>query len=220
MTHKQYTLSEEQKKEYAGLYLLDYMVANSHTFPLLLDGDDTDLEPVLEWLLTKDYISIVDKERYEQTSTGKAALSLFMTRYKEYLKTFDVFSAVDLEAGEFAFASCDEFKSETGWHNFLNSERWDDLRVAVADYRDMDPVEIVFMSFINENRFGRNETGWQFDLLLGTVWDEILEICNTALQLRELGWEDDQGSVRAEDVIQDIIDQGTEIMNRIHEQDA
>ncbi|MCK5231923.1 MAG: hypothetical protein KAR13_16745, partial [Desulfobulbaceae bacterium] len=87
-------------------------------------------------------------------------------------------------------------------------------------YRDMDPVEIVFMSFINENRFGRNETGWQFDLLLGTVWDEILEICNTALQLRELGWEDDQGSVRAEDVIQDIIDQGTEIMNRIHEQDA
>ncbi len=214
---KQFTISEEQKKQYAGLYLLDYMVTESHTFPLLLEEDDTDLEPVLEWLLTKDYIGIIDNERYEQTVNGKAALSLFMTRYKEFLKTFDIFSAVDLETGEFAFASCDEFKNETEWRNFLDNEQWDDLRVAVADYRDMDPVEVVFMSFINENRFGRNETGWQFDLLLGTVWDEILEIADTAIRWQELGWEDEQGSVRAEDVIKDIINQGTEIMNRIHE---
>ena len=219
MTREQFTISEEQKKQYAGLYLLDYMVTESHTFPLLLEEDDTDLEPVLEWLLTKDYIGIIDNERYEQTVNGKAALSLFMTRYKEFLKTFDIFSAVDLETGEFAFASCDEFKNETEWRNFLNNEQWDDLRVAVADYRDMDPVEVVFMSFINENRFGRNETGWQFDLLLGTVWDEILEIADTAIRWQELGWEDEQGSVRAEDVIKDIINQGTEIMNRIHEQD-
>ena len=217
MTQKQFTISEEQKKQYAGLYLLDYMVTESHTFPLLLEEDDTDLEPVLEWLLTKDYIGIIDNERYEQTVNGKAALSLFMTRYKEFLKTFDIFSAVDLGTGEFAFASCDEFKNETEWRNFLNNEQWDDLRVAVAEYRDMDPVEIVFMSFINENRFGKNETGWQFDLLLGTVWDEILEIADTAIRWQELGWEDEQGSVRAEDVIKDIIHQGTEIMNRIHE---
>ena len=217
MNRKQFTISEEQKKQYAGLYLLDYMVTESHTFPLLLEEDDTDLEPVLEWLLTKDYIGIIDNERYEQTVNGKAALSLFMTRYKEFLKTFDIFSAVDLETGEFAFASCDEFKNETEWRNFLNNEQWDDLRVAVADYRGMDPIEVVFMSFINENRFGRNETGWQFDLLLGTVWDEILEIADTAIQWQELGWEDEHGSVRAEDVIKDIINQGTEIMNRIHE---
>lgn len=217
MTQKQFTISEEQKKQYAGLYLLDYMVTESHTFPLLLEEDDTDLEPVLEWLLSKDYIGIIDNERYEQTVNGKAALSLFMTRYKEFLKTFDIFSAVDLGTGEFAFASCDEFKNETEWRNFLNNEQWDDLRVAVADYRGMDPVEVVFMSFINENRFGRNETGWQFDLLLGTVWDEILEIADTAIRWQELGWEDEQGSVRAEDVIKDIINQGTEIMNRIHE---
>ncbi len=219
MTQKQFTISEEQKKQYAGLYLLDYMVTESHTFPLLLEEDDTDLEPVLEWLLSKDYIGIIDNERYEQTVNGKAALSLFMTRYKEFLKTFDIFSAVDLGTGEFAFASCDEFKNETEWRNFLNNEQWDDLRVAVAEYRDMDPVEIVFMSFINENRFGKNETGWQFDLLLGTVWDEILEIADTAIRWQELGWEDEQGSVRAEDVIKDIINQGTEIMNRIHAQD-
>jgi len=219
MTQKQFTISEEQKKQYAGLYLLDYMVTESHTFPLLLEEDDTDLEPVLEWLLSKDYIGIIDNERYEQTVNGKAALSLFMTRYKEFLKTFDIFSAVDLGTGEFAFASCDEFKNETEWRNFLDNEQWDDLRVAVAEYRDMDPVEIVFMSFINENRFGKNETGWQFDLLLGTVWDEILEIADTAIRWQELGWEDEQGSVRAEDVIKDIIHQGTEIMIRIHAQD-
>ena len=89
---------------------------------------------------------------------------------------------------------------------------WEDLRVAVADYKGMDAIEIVYMSFINEHRFGRDESGWQFDLLLGSVWDEILYICENSIQWNELGYEDEHGAVPAEAVIEDIITQGTEIM--------
>ncbi|MCP4579785.1 MAG: response regulator [Deltaproteobacteria bacterium] len=59
----------------------------------------------------------------------------------------------------------------------------------MAEFKKLDPVEIVFMSFLNEDRFGRDETGWQFDLLLGNIWDEILHICNTAIRLEDLGYE-------------------------------
>ncbi len=135
-----------------------------------------------------------------------------MARYTEYLKVFDIYCAVDLETGEFAFARYFEFEDEAQWDEFLEDDRWDDLRLAVAEFKKIDPVEIVFMSFLNEDRFGRDETGWQFDLLLGTVWDEILNICSTAIKWEDLDYEDGEAVVSAEDVMQDIIRQGTEIM--------
>lgn len=207
-----YKISEEQKKRFAGIYLLEYMINTPHAVPIFLDGNDKDLEPVLEWLMMQGYIQIKDNERYVPHPEGRKELEKFMARYSEYLTMFDIFSAVDLQEGEFAFSRYFEFDTDAEFHDFLTDERWDDLRVAVADYKEMDPVEIVFMSFINENRFGRDESGWQFDLLLGSVWDEILNICNSAIQWQQLGFEDEEGQVAAEDVIADIIEQGTEII--------
>jgi len=207
-----YTVSEEQKKRFAGIYLLEYMINTPHAIPIFLDDNDRDLESILEWLMMKGYIQIMDNERYVPHPDGRKELEKFMARYSEYLTMFDIYSAVDLEAGEFAFSRYFDFKTDTEFHKYLADERWDDLRVAVADFKEMNPVEIVFMSFISEKRFGRNQSGWQFDLLLGSVWDEILNICNTAIQWQQLGFEDEEGQVAAEDVICDIIEQGTEIM--------
>ncbi len=207
-----YKISEEQKKRFAGIYLLEYMINTPHAVPIFLDGNDKDLEPVLEWLMMQGYIQIKDNERYVPHPEGRKELEKFMARYSEYLTMFDIFSAVDLQEGEFAFSRYFDFDTDAEFHDFLADERWDDLRVAVADYKEMDPVEIVFMSFISEKRFGRNESGWQFDLLLGSVWDDIFSICNSAIQWQQLGFEDEEGQVAAEEVISDIIEQGTEIM--------
>ena len=207
-----YTVSEEQKKRFAGIYLLEYMINTPHAIPIFLDGNDRDLEPVLEWLMMQGYIQILKNEKYIPHPEGRKELEKFLRRYSEYLTMFDIFCAVDLAAGEFAFSRYFDFDTDTEFHDYLNDERWDDLRVAVADYKEMDPVEIVFMSFISERRFGRDESGWQFDLLLGSVWDEILNICNTAIPWQALGYEDEEGQVPAEDVISDIIEQGTDMM--------
>lgn len=205
-------IEEDKKKFFAGIYLLDYMINAPKKFSLYLEDRDSDLEPVLEWLLVKKYVHTEKSGFYIPTSKGRNTLKEFMGRYTEYLKLFDVYCAVDLEEGVFAFSEADRFGSDiTSWKNFLAEERWDDLRVAVAEFKKMDPVEIVFMSFLNEGRFGRDKDGWQFDLLLGTVWDDILKITESAIHMEELGFEDEEGMVPAEDVIADIVSQGTEI---------
>lgn len=209
---KKYTISEDQKKEFAGLYLLEYMINTPYSPPIFLQGNDQDLESVLEWLMAREFISIKQDANYIPTEKGREELKSFMARYSEYLTMFDIFCAVDLESGEFAFEKWDQFDEDEQFQKYCHEERWDDLRVAVANYKGMNAVEIVFMNFINEHRFGRNESGWQFDLLLGSVWDEILDLCENAIQWRELGYEDEQGAVPAESVIEDIITQGTEIM--------
>lgn len=209
---KKYQIDDEKRKGFAGIYLLDYMINTPHSFPIFLADNDVDLEPVLEWLMMKNFIEIKDEEKYIPTQSGRDLLKKFLERYYEYLKVYDVYCAVDLEAGEFAFSSYDDFEDENSWKNYIADQKWDDLRIAVAEYKKLDPVEIVFMSFINEQRFGRDQTGWQFDLLLGSVWDEILEICNTAIHWEELGYEDDEEEISANSVIEDIICQGAEIM--------
>ena len=211
MAHS-YTLTEDQKKQFAGIYLLDYMINTPKAISIFLDGNDQDLEPVLEWLILKKYIEIQDEEKYIPTAKGREVLKRFMDRYSEYLTMFDIYCAVDLEAGEFAFTSYFDFDDENKWKKYLNDARWEDLRIAVARFKNMDPIEIVFMSFINEKRFGRDQSGWQFDLLLGSVWDDILNICNIALHEEDLGYDDDQGVVSGKDVLVDIISQGSEIM--------
>jgi len=215
MGKKVYTLNDEQKKQFAGAHLLNVMINAPRSFPVLLEGNDQDLEPVLEWLLMKEYIEIRNQERYVPNEKGREVLKRFLARYTEYLKVFDIYSAVDLQTGEFAFASYLDFEDNASWKNFLNDDRWDDLRLAVAEFKKLDPVEMVFMSFLNEDRFGRDETGWQFDLLLGNIWDEILRICNTAISWKDLGYEDERGSVNAKDVITDIIKQGSALMIKL-----
>jgi hypothetical protein len=217
---KEYHLTEEQKKQFAGIYLLDYMINTPKTISIFLDGNDQDLEPVLEWLMLKKYVEIKDQEKYIPTADGREVLKRFMDRYSEYLTMFDIYCAVDLETGEFAFTSYFEFDDDASWKRYLNDPRWEDLRIAVARFKKMDPVEIVFMSFINENRFGRDESGWQFDLLLGSVWDDILNICNNALHEEDFSYEDDQGYISGKDVLIDIITQGSDIMIKLLEKEG
>ncbi|MEJ2542904.1 MAG: hypothetical protein P8Y99_02445 [Calditrichaceae bacterium] len=217
---RNYTLTDEQKKQFAGIYLLDYMINTPKAISIFLDGNDQDLEPILEWLMLKKYIEIKDQEKYIPTVMGREVLKRFMDRYSEYLTMFDIYCAVDLEAGEFAFSSYFEYDDEQAWKKYLNEPHWEDLRIAVARFKNMDAVEIVFMSFINEQRFGRDASGWQFDLLLGSVWDDILHICNTAIHEQDLAYEDEQGEVSGKDVLIDVITQGSEIMIDLLEQEA
>jgi len=217
---KTYAINEEERKQFAGLYLLERMINMPLTFPLWLERNDKDLEPVLEWLLTKEWIQIEDT-RYAPTEKGRETIVHFKRRYQDFLKNFDVFCAVDLESGEFAFEKWFDIEDDDDWHAFLDQERWEDLRVAVADFKGLNPVEVVFMSFLNEDRFGQDEEGWQFDLLLGTIWDEILEICNTALQEEDLAYEDpEDGPISGESVLKDVIQQGAELNLEIRQEES
>ena len=207
-----YQLDDQQKHHYARLYLIDYMIQEKAKISILLDEKSEDLEPILDELMARELIEIDSNQCYRVSRQGQALHQNFLKRYRQIIDENDIFCAVDLEAGEFAFSFYDDYPDLNEWSSFLAAGRWDDLRVAVAEYLEQDPVELIFMSFLNEKRFGRDDQGkWQFDLLLGSVWDEILEICNQSIHWPELGYEDEEGKVPATDVIEDIIAQGREL---------
>jgi len=206
-----FPLSDLHIKHFAAVYLLDYMVGENKMFDVLLQRDEADLEPILEHLLVHDCVQIRDGKQYRATMKGQQTVKRFLDRYREFLGVFDVFAAVDLGSGEFALASYFEV-DQRSWKAYLADERWEDLRVPIAASKGIHPAEIVFLSFLQEKRFGRNEIGWQFDLLLGSVWDDILEVCETALHVDQLGYSDDQGTVTGDMVLHDVIAQGAGLM--------
>ena len=61
----------------------------------------------------------------------------FKDRYQDFLKNFDCYCAVDLGEGEFAFEEFWEYEDEDEWCSYLDQERWEDLRVAVAEFKKL-----------------------------------------------------------------------------------
>lgn len=210
-----WTVSDEQRLRFAGLFLLEYMINRPEVFKLWLEREDADLEPILEWLLVQSWIEIRNDSEYVPNAEGRNVIQKFMERYARFVYFFDVFSAVDLGAGEFAFARYFEIPDDGAWKEFLHEERFEDVRVAIAEHLGIDAVEIVFMSFIREDRFGRDAGGWQFDLLLGSVWDEILEVCNSAIDVSELGYQDGEGWIDGSTVAEDILQQGGQVLAKL-----
>ena len=209
-----YSVTEEEKSRFAGVYLLWRMINERESLSAYLEGDNAFLDSLLKELYEKEYVEISDDGNYVPMPAGRELVVRFMERYTDFLKVYDLYHSVDLGAGEFAMSSYFDFGhegDERQWKAFLDDDRWEDLRVAVGEYKGINPVEIVFLSSINEGRFGKGSaTGWQFDLLLGSVWDAILEVCNTNLSWSDLG---------PEDVIQDVITQGTGLMLSLLEEE-
>lgn len=206
-----YPITQNDKTRYIGLILLNEVINFQHYFLVEPQGDDVYLKPYLEfmhangWLDTKNDSKIFKKSSetyYIPTEKGREELVNLYSKYQEYLKIFDIYCAVDLAKGEFAFSSINSDMDDEQWNNFLADERFSDVRVAVAAFKGINPSEIVFMSFLNEGEFDCGVDGWQNALTDDEIWKEIEEICETAVDVEYL---------KENDVIQDVIKQGTEI---------
>ena len=201
-------LTDNNKKTFKAIILLNEMVNGDHKFQTVANEGDSVLEPLFIELMSNGYVQ-TSGMYYQVTAKGQEVFDTFMKRYTEYLKVYDIFSYVDLEKGEFAFARYFDFDSDGAWADFTNDERFDDLRIAVALFKKVDPAEIVFMSFINENRFDTTSAGWQMDLVSDNEWNEIEEICKTAIKPDEVG----------DDAMVDMIGQGSQLMIKLLEQE-
>lgn len=188
-------------KTFKSIILLNELITNGRVFKTVMNGDDKMLEPLFIDLLSKNYLAI-SGDRYIVTTSGQTVFDTFMGRYKEYLKIYDIYSFVDTAAGEFAFERFYDFASDEEWNVYKSNERFFDVRIAVATFKKINPYEVVFMSFINENRFDTTQNGWQFDLLADNIWAEINDIVSTAIKMEELG----------EVVLENMIKRGTEVM--------
>ena len=197
-----YELLEKDKDRFISLVLLNEIINQQAYPPVKVTGEDVYLDYHLKLLLSKGMLSVNDGA-YVPTELGRTELENFYAKYYEYLKIFDIFCAVDLESGTFAFEQINNpsFDDEK-WADFLANERFSDVRVAVADFKGLNPIEIVFMSFLTEGRFEIGLDRWQYNLTSDGVWNEIEEICNTAVSREYL--EEDR-------VLENVIIKGSEL---------
>ncbi len=216
MGQRQFTVSEDQRKEYASGFLQDIMINGGRRYSVVLEGADRDLEKLFIYMMARDYLTLDSKNYYSSTQKGIEKYENLKHRYEEYLAHFDLYCAVDLEKGEFAFDKIFELDDEE-WETYINQDRFVDLRIAVAWFKKINPADFVFLSFLKEGRFDTEKSNWQFDLLSGLVWEQIEDIVDTAIQIEDLAYEtDEEEPIPGEVVIEDVIRQGAKLSQKLY----
>ena len=210
-----FVIHEDSRMQYAGFFLLKEMADRNQIFSSNLEDDECVLESIFVWLAERNFIELTKHQEFHITAKGFDQVNSFLDRYATFLAEYDIFCGVDWKAKDFAMCYLDRFQDSLEWHTFLRDERWDDLRVAIAEYQGLDAIEIVFMGFIHEGRFGRDQNGWHHDLLLGSIWDEIQAICNNSIRLRSLSKHFSVQTTSPEHVLQEIIDKGHQVMEEL-----
>ncbi|HIE25775.1 TPA: hypothetical protein EYP66_00640 [Candidatus Poribacteria bacterium] len=214
---KPQAMSYEAKLQCAGEFLLYQMTEIQYPIPVMLEGDDTWLQPVVDYMFQKDVIDIDDKRGcYIITDKGRRTLQLMTEKFQDAMAQLDIYSYVNLNIEPPAEGEPDEAFGSFDDH----TEDDEDLRVAVALYKGIDPFYLVFLSLLAEDRLGQSKC-WQYDLALdfsedtehetdSSFFREIEEIVETALAVDDLGYiDDDTGEeITGEAVIEDVIRRG------------
>ncbi|MBF0349734.1 MAG: hypothetical protein HQM11_01815 [SAR324 cluster bacterium] len=196
------------KQQFGSLILLDRIINEKETFHLsLMEKDDKILEPFLQTMEKEGLIEIGANGNYVVTEKGKETYQRLIQQQLSYTTHFDIYSHVDLGEGCFADKETD----------FLDDNRWTDLRVAVAEFKGIDPYRMVFLAMLSDESFFENPE-WKFDLAMGTLFEEMESIVHNQVSLEELGYEDDDGSVSGNEVLTDIIEQGAALNQQRQEE--
>ncbi len=173
-----------RRLELSSVVVLRELAGRERPVSTLLEGDDALLEAQLDWLNRKGLIEADSEANYVVTERGEHALDRFSARYRDFVATLDIYCAVDLEAGEFGYAKFFDFENEEDFRAYLELERFSDLRVAVATFKGLDPVEVVFMGAIFDGALEGPD--WQSELNDDEFWEEVFAICSTAIRQEEL----------------------------------
>ena len=163
----------------------------------LVEKDQEKLEPILKFMEERSILTVGVDNYYKISEKGLELYSQLVEQLESYLRYFEVFAYVDLENGIFGDPNKD----------LLEGNQWTDLRVAIAEFKGMDPFRVVFLAMMSDEKFFENPD-WKFELGLGTLFDELEQIVKDQVSVNDLSYEDDIGIVNGEDVIRDILKQG------------
>ena len=174
----------------------------------LAETDDEGLKPLLRFMEERGTLTVSDDNYYQPTKKGREVYQHLVEQLEAYVVHFDIYAYVDLVEGAFGDPETD----------LLEGDQWSDLRVAVAEHKGIDPYRVVFLALLSAERFYENPD-WKFDLSMGTLFDEMEQIVQEQLCVEDLGYKNDDGQVSGEDVIRDIIDQGSRLASEKRQQE-
>ena len=167
----------------------------------LAETDDGCLESLLNFMESRGTLTVEEDNYYKATDKGHEVYQDLVKQLEAYVMHFEVYAYVDLEQGIFGDPGKD----------LLEGEKWSDLRVAVAEHKGIDPYRVVFLAMLSAETFYENPD-WKFDLSMGTLFQEMKQIVLEQLHVDDLGYSDSEGEVSGEEIIRDIIEQGSELV--------
>ena len=167
----------------------------------LAETDDEGLESLLNFMESRGTLTVEEDNYYKATDKGHEVYQDLVKQLEAYVTHFEVYAYVDLEQGIFGDPETD----------LLEGDKWSDLRVAVAEHKGIDPYRVVFLAMLSAKTFYENPD-WKFDLSMGTLFQEMKQIVLEQLHVDDLGYSDSEGKVSGEEVIRDIIEQGSELV--------
>ena len=167
----------------------------------LAETDDEGLESLLNFMESRGTLTVEEDNFYKATDKGHEVYQDLVKQLEAYVTHFEVYAYVDLEQGIFGDPEKD----------LLEGEKWSDLRVAVAEHKGIDPYRVVFLAMLSAETFYENPD-WKFDLSMGTLFQEMKQIVLEQLHVDDLGYSDSEGEVSGEEIIRDIIEQGSELV--------
>ena len=167
----------------------------------LAETDDEGLESLLNFMESRGTLTVEEDNYYKATDKGHEVYQDLVKQLEAYVMHFEVYAYVDLEQGIFGDPETD----------LLEGEKWSDLRVAVAEHKGIDPYRVVFLAMLSAETFYENPD-WKFDLSMGTLFQEMKQIVLEQLHVDDLGYSDSEGEVSGEEIIRDIIEQGSELV--------
>ena len=169
----------------------------------LAETDDEGLESLLNFMESRGTLTVEEDNYYKATDKGHEVYQDLVKQLEAYVTHFEVYAYVDLEQGIFGDPEKD----------LLEGEKWSDLRVAVAEHKGIDPYRVVFLAMLSAETFYENPD-WKFDLSMGTLFQEMKQITLEQFHVDDLGYSDGEGNVSGEEVIRDIIRQGSELISQ------
>lgn len=200
-------LSSEQKQQFAALLVLDRITSTDvRIHSSFMEKGEQHLEPPLDFLEDKGMVERDEEYYYRPTEKGKTLYQKLIQQRLSYVIHFDIYAHVDLGEGCFADKAQD----------FLGGDQWEDLRVAVAEFKGIDPYQMVFLAMMSDESFFETHD-WKFDLAMGTLFEEMAEIVLSQIHEDELGYEDEEGLVLGKEVLEDVIQQGAELNQERYE---
>ena len=167
----------------------------------LAETDDEGLESLLNFMESRGTLTVEEDNYYKATDKGHEVYQDLVKQLEAYVTHFEVYAYVDLEQGIFGDPETD----------LLEGDKWSDLRVAVAEHKGIDPYRVVFLAMLSAETFYENQD-WKFDLSMGTLFQEMKQIVLEQLHVDDLGYSDSEGEVSGEEIIRDIIEQGSELV--------
>lgn len=212
---KDYKITKDQRMYYSSVLLLENICNFGHRYPILLDDNQKILEPILVHMVSKGWVT-GETDGYLPTEAGKEVLKNYLGRLHEFRSFYKIYSAVDTGEGEFGYSKYFDFETDEAFIQHIHQERFEDLRVAVCEFKKINPLDVIFMEMVDNGKFNCDEIGWEAELATGLIWDDMVEIANTNVHVEDLAEENHTG----EEVMTIILEEGANILKGLLENQA